>query len=170
MDELNKQLSAFGISPEEISKQLSSMGISFDEIAKKTASIGVPSIILAVAFTSFGGTGLTVTLATALAGSIGVIGDNLTGYGIEMILTTVYVERRKTEAEEALYREIDILPLTDALKIKLKSQLAQVKVTDNTTDNISTENSANGSTNQNSDRCQVEETQREPQQVMAVAK
>ena len=98
MDEINKQLSDLGFSPEEISKQLVSMGISLDEIAKKFASLSLPGILLAATFTTFGGTGLIVTLATALSGSIGVIGDGLTGYGIEIILATFYVERSKAVA------------------------------------------------------------------------
>ena len=107
MDEINKQLSDLGFSPEEISKQLVSMGISLDEIAKKFASLSLPGILLAATFTTFGGTGLIVTLATALSGSIGVIGDGLTGYGIEIILATFYVERSKTEILDNLLKEID---------------------------------------------------------------
>ncbi|WP_353121424.1 hypothetical protein [Planktothrix agardhii] len=131
MDEINKQLSDLGFSPEEISKQLVSMGISLDEIAKKFASLSLPGILLAATFTTFGGTGLIVTLATALSGSIGVIGDSLTGYGIEIILATFYVERSKTEILDNLLKEIDILPVTDSLKLKIKSQLSQEKAPDN---------------------------------------
>jgi hypothetical protein len=131
MDEINKQLSDLGISPEEISKQLVSMGISLDEIAKKFASVGLPGILLATTFTTFGGTGLIVTLATALSGSIGVIGDSLTGYGIEIILGTFYIERSKTEILDNLLKEIDILPVTESLKLKIKSQLSQEKNLDN---------------------------------------
>jgi hypothetical protein len=91
----------------------------------------LPGILLAATFTTFGGTGLIVTLATALSGSIGVIGDSLTGYGIEIILATFYVERSKTEILDNLLKEIDILPVTDSLKLKIKSQLSQEKAPDN---------------------------------------
>ncbi|MFM6355359.1 MAG: hypothetical protein ACKPH7_04795 [Planktothrix sp.] len=132
MDELNKQLTALGISPEELSKQLASMGISLDEVAKKFASLTIPGIIVAATFTTFGGAGLVVALATALAGPVAVIGDSLTGYGIEMVLGVVYIERAKNEPLDNLLKEIDILPLTDPLKLKLKNQLTQAKPIENT--------------------------------------
>lgn len=128
MEEVNKQLTALGISPEELSKQAASLDLSLDEIAKKCASLGLPAIFLVYAFTTFGAGGFMVTLATALAAPIGVIGDSLTGYTIEILLTKFYLDRRQQEPLEDLLKEIDSLLLTEELKIKLKNQLSAAKI------------------------------------------
>ncbi|GBF80259.1 hypothetical protein [Aphanothece sacrum] len=127
-EDVDKQLRAFGISPEELSQQFTSLDLSLDEVAKKIASIGIPSIILVALVTNFGGTPLVTTLATSLAGTIGVIGDSMTGYGIEIILVAFYLERLKSQSLEELVKEIDFLPLTDALKSKLRDRLNKEEI------------------------------------------
>jgi dimeric dUTPase (all-alpha-NTP-PPase superfamily) len=127
-DEITKQLNSLGINPDEIAKQLNSLDFSFDEIAKKTASMSLPGLTIIGLFYTFGGTGLVMNLATALAGPMGVIGDTLTGYVIDIILSKFYQERCQNEDMAILEEEIDGLLITEALKIKLKKQLTALPV------------------------------------------
>ena len=109
-----------------------------DEIAKKIASLGLPGIFLVMAAASSGGMGGTVGLVTAIAGlggpfgiigGLGVlglmtaVGDVLAGYGIEALLLTVYGERKKSESVQILIKELKDIPISDHLKLKIKSLL-----------------------------------------------
>jgi len=108
-----------------------------EEIVKKLAGLGLPGIILVILIVASEGSSAAVaaTLTAwggpfgivggiALLGLVTVVGDTLTGYGIEAILKTIYKERRKTEHLNSLVREIQDLPITDELKFKLKNELS----------------------------------------------
>lgn len=109
-----------------------------DEIAKKIASLGLPGIFLVIAASSAGGMGGTAGIVTAIAGlggpfgiigGLGVlglmtaIGDVLAGYGLEALLLTVYGERKKSESVHILLKELKDIPISDHLKLKVKSLL-----------------------------------------------
>ncbi len=108
-----------------------------DEIVKKLAGLGLPGIILVILAASSGGSSTAVAAALtavggpfgilggiALLGLITVVGDAIAGSGIEAILKAVYAERSKTESVIQLQKEIQDLPITDELKLKLKNQLS----------------------------------------------
>ncbi|OYE02311.1 hypothetical protein [Nostoc sp. 'Peltigera membranacea cyanobiont' 232] len=114
-----------------------------DEIVKKLAGLGLPGVILVVLTAASGGSSAAVTAtltmlggpfgivgAMALFGLITVVGDIVAGYGIEVILKAIYVERSKTESVNFLINEIKDLPITEDLKLKLKNQLCQEMLTD----------------------------------------
>ncbi|MBP5977626.1 hypothetical protein HW132_34195 [Brasilonema sp. CT11] len=107
-----------------------------DEIVKKLAGLGLPGIILVILTASAGGSSAAVAAAlTAVGGPFGilggigllglitVLGDTIAGFGIEAILKAVYAERTKTESTRFLLKEIEDLPISDELKLKLKNQL-----------------------------------------------
>ncbi|MDF5718552.1 MAG: hypothetical protein PUP93_32985 [Rhizonema sp. NSF051] len=108
-----------------------------DEIVKKLAGLGLPGIILVVLTASSGGSSAAVAAALtavggpfgivggiALLGIITVVGDAIAGFGIEAILKAVYAERSKTESVTFLLKEINDLPITEELKLKLKDQIS----------------------------------------------
>ncbi|MBW4592860.1 MAG: hypothetical protein KME46_08040 [Brasilonema angustatum HA4187-MV1] len=107
-----------------------------DEIVKKLAGLGLPGIILVIITATAGGSSAAVAAAlTAVGGPFGilggigllglvtVLGDTIAGFGIEAILKAVYAERSKTESVRFLLKEINDLPISDELKLKLKNQL-----------------------------------------------
>lgn len=107
-----------------------------DEIVKKLAGLGLPGIILVILTATAGGSSAAVAAAlTAVGGPFGIVGgigllglitvlgDTIAGYGIEAILKAVYAERSKTESVRFLLKEINDLPISDELKLKLKNQL-----------------------------------------------
>ncbi|MBP5972476.1 hypothetical protein HW132_06950 [Brasilonema sp. CT11] len=107
-----------------------------DEIVKKLAGLGLPGIILVILTATAGGSSAAVAAAlTAAGGPFGIVGgigllglttvlgDTIAGYGIEAILKAVYAERSKTESVRFLLKEINDLPISDELKLKLKNQL-----------------------------------------------
>jgi hypothetical protein len=57
-----------------------------------------------------------------------VVGDVLTNYGIEAVLGAIYKDRRKQEAQEDLIKEVEGLPITQGLKLKLKQQIESAEV------------------------------------------
>ncbi|MDF5719560.1 MAG: hypothetical protein PUP91_03505 [Rhizonema sp. PD37] len=108
-----------------------------DELVKKLAGLGLPGIILVVLTASSGGSSAAVAAALtavggpfgivggiALLGIITVVGDAIAGFGIEAILKAVYAERSKTESVTFLLKEINDLPITEELKLKLKDQIS----------------------------------------------
>jgi hypothetical protein len=108
-----------------------------DEIAKKLAGLGVPGIILVILTVSSAGSNAAIVAAlTAVGGPLGIVGgigllglttvlgDTVAGYGIEAILKAVYTERGKTESVRFLLKEINDLPISDELKLKLKNHLS----------------------------------------------
>ena len=107
-----------------------------DEVAKKLASLGLPGVLLAIMMATSGGMGGTYGLIAAIAGLGGpfglmgglailglmtAVGDVLSGYGIESLLVTVYQERTKSESLGKLVKELKDLPISDNLKLKLKT-------------------------------------------------
>ncbi|MEH1922374.1 hypothetical protein [Nostoc sp.] len=113
-----------------------------DEIVKKLASLGLPGVILVVLTAASGGSSAAVAAtltmlggpfgilgSIALLGLITVVGDIIAGYGIEAILQSIYAERSKTESVKLLLKEIKDLPITEDLKLKLKSQLYPESIT-----------------------------------------
>jgi hypothetical protein len=108
-----------------------------DEIVKKLAGLGLPGVILVVLTVTSGGSSAAVAAAlTALGGPFGivggiallglitVVGDAVAGYGLEAILKGIYTERSKTESVRFLLKEIQDLPISEELKLKLKNQLS----------------------------------------------
>ncbi|ACC81017.1 hypothetical protein [Nostoc punctiforme] len=114
-----------------------------DDIVKKLAGLGLPGVILVILTVTTGGSSAAVAATlTALGGPFGivggiallglvtVVGDTVTGYGIEAILKGIYTERSKTESVIFLFKEIQGLPITEELKLKLKNQLSVAMITD----------------------------------------
>ncbi|MEI2579465.1 hypothetical protein [Scytonema sp. PRP1] len=108
-----------------------------DEIVKKLAGLGLPGILLVVLTVTSGGSSAAVAAAlTALGGPFGivggiallglitVVGDAVAGYGLEAILKGIYTERSKTESVRFLLKEIQDLPISEELKLKLKNHLS----------------------------------------------
>ena len=137
-EEISKKLK---LAPGEISKKLASWGVSLDEVAKRIGSLGLPGVILVVTVSTSGATTYPIAFAlAALGGPLGVlgglgllglttvVGDALTNYGIEAVLAAIYKDRRKQEAQEDLIKEVEGLPITQGLKLKLKQQIESVEV------------------------------------------
>jgi hypothetical protein len=114
-----------------------------DDIVKKLAGLGLTGVILVILTVTTGGSSAAVAATlTALGGPFGivggiallglvtVVGDTVTGYGIEAILKGIYTERSKTESVIFLFKEIQGLPITEELKLKLKNQLSVAMITD----------------------------------------
>ncbi|MEH2307096.1 hypothetical protein [Nostoc sp.] len=114
-----------------------------DDIVKKLAGLGLPGVILVILTVTTGGSSAAVAATlTALGGPFGIVGgiallglvtlvgDTVTGYGIEAILKGIYTERSKTESVIFLLKEIQGLPITEELKLKLKNQLSVAMITD----------------------------------------
>jgi hypothetical protein len=125
-----------GINPTEINKKLISWGISLDEVVQKLASLGLPGIIFIIAIAASSTTAYPAIYALlglggplGLIGGLGVlglstiIGDIVTGYGIEALLKTVYLKRRETETQEYLINEVEGLPISQVLKLNLKKAI-----------------------------------------------
>lgn len=137
-EEISKKLK---LAPGEISKKLASWGVSLDEVAKRIGSLGLPGVILVVTVSTSGATTYPIAFAlAALGGPLGVfgglgllglttfVGDALTNYGIEVVLAAIYKDRRKQEAQEDLIKEVEGLPITQGLKLKLKQQIESAEV------------------------------------------
>ncbi|MEH2050459.1 hypothetical protein [Nostoc sp.] len=113
-----------------------------DEIVKKLASLGLPGVILVVLTAASGGSSAAVAAtltmlggpfgilgSIVLLGLITVVGEMIAGYGIEAILQSIYAERSRAESVKLLLKEIKDLPITEDLKLKLKSQLCPESIT-----------------------------------------
>ncbi len=113
------------------------LGDKMDEIVKKFAGLGLPGVILVLlAVTSAGSNAGIVAAITAVGGPFGIVGgigllgltkvlgDAIAAYGIEAIIKSVYSERIKTESVRLLVKEIEELPISDELKLKLKNHLS----------------------------------------------
>lgn len=120
-----------------------------DEIVKKLAGLGLPGVLIVIAMAASGGVGGSYAIIAALAGLGGpfgivggvgllslmsLVGEALAGYGIETILKSIYAERSKTESVKFLLKEIKDLPLTEELKLKLKSVLGPEESSDSKED------------------------------------
>ena len=104
-----------------------------DEFIRKAAGIGLPAVVLLITMATTGLAGAAaVTTALAalgpggmiggivLLGIIGLAGDMLAKYGLDVLLVAIYQERLKTEKRQALCQEIKGLWITDDLKRRLK--------------------------------------------------
>ena len=108
-----------------------------DEVVRKVAALGLPGVLLVVTMAATGlagGAAITTALA-ALGGPFGMIGgiaalgvaglvaDALSKYGIDGLLTGIYLERKKKEPVAKLCKEIDDLPISSDLKRKLRDAI-----------------------------------------------
>jgi hypothetical protein len=114
-----------------------------DELVKKIAGLGLPGILFVIATAASGGSvSAVVAMLSTLGGPLGllgglgllglagVLGEYITSSGIEAILKLVYTERSKTDSVRFLLKEINELPITDELKVKLKEHLSPGGVTE----------------------------------------
>ncbi|MEH1869071.1 MAG: hypothetical protein V7K69_29320 [Nostoc sp.] len=114
-----------------------------DELVKKISGLGLPGILFVIATGAAGGNvAAVVAMLSALGGPFGllgglgllglvaVLGEYIAGFGIENILKLVYTERSKTESVRFLLKEIQELPISDELKLKLKDHINPVVVTE----------------------------------------
>jgi hypothetical protein len=115
------------------------MVLIMDEIVKKLAALGLPGVIVLIMVATAEGVerhvALPVILAT-LGGPFGIMGglaglgimtlvtESLAEYGIEALLTAVYTERGKKQSLNGIVREINELPISDALKHKLTDNIS----------------------------------------------
>ncbi|MBD2502510.1 hypothetical protein [Anabaena azotica] len=118
-----------------------------DELVKKIAGLGLPGILFVIATASSGGSVAAVVAMLSslggplgllgglgLLGLVGVLGEYIASFGIEAILKLVYTERSKTDSVRFLLKEIDELPITDDLKVKLKDHISPVGVSEHSQD------------------------------------
>ncbi|WP_225895445.1 hypothetical protein [Dendronalium phyllosphericum] len=114
-----------------------------DELVKKIAGFGLPGILFVIATATSGGSVVAVvTLLSSLGGPlgllgglgllglVGIVGEYIAGFGIENILKLIYSERSKSESVRLLLKEIQDLPITDDLKLKLKHNISPVVITE----------------------------------------
>lgn len=114
-----------------------------DELIKKIAGLGFPGILFVIATAASGGSvAVVVSLLSSLGGPLGLLGglgllglvgilaEYIAGFGIDNILKLIYSERSKTESLRFLFNEIQDLPITDELKLKLKHHISPVVVTE----------------------------------------
>lgn len=114
-----------------------------DELVKKIAGLGLPGILFVIATATSGGSvAAVVTMLSSLGGPlgllgglgllglVGVLGEYIAGFGVENVLKLIYAERSKTESVRFLLKEIQDLPITDDLKLKLKHHISPVVVTE----------------------------------------
>ena len=101
-----------------------------DEVVRKVAALGLPGVVLLVTMASTGLAGaaaITAALAAlgpagmlggiAFLGIVGIAGDALSKFGLEAILSEVYLERgRQGASNEELYGEINQLWVSNELK------------------------------------------------------
>ncbi len=132
MSENNATEKSTGGFPEELLHKVGEIGISLDEIVEKIASLGLPGILLVTMATASTSTTPVIATLTALGGPLGVLGgvgvlglmtvlgDSVSTYGLEALLTAIYTERVKKENSLELQQEIEGLPITDTLKLNLK--------------------------------------------------
>jgi hypothetical protein len=114
-----------------------------DELVKKISGLGLPGILFVIATATSGGSVATVVAMLSslggplgllgglgLLGLVGVLGEYIAGFGIENVLKLIYTERSKTELVRFLLKEIQELPISDELKLKLKHHISPVVVTE----------------------------------------
>ncbi|MBN8561066.1 MAG: hypothetical protein J0L70_11115 [Leptolyngbya sp. UWPOB_LEPTO1] len=110
-----------------------------DEVVRKIAALGLPGVVLLVTMASTGLAGaaaITAALAAlgpagmlggvAFLGVVGIAGDALSKFGLEAILSGVYLERRRQGASiTSLHREIDQLWVSNDLKRLLREVVSR---------------------------------------------
>lgn len=100
--------------------------MELDNIIKKVTGTYLASAIFAVIILILTlGQPFVVFMGIGAMGLVSILGDAIAQYGIEAVLNALYVERSKKESLETLFAEIDGLPLTNELKLKIKTQLTE---------------------------------------------
>jgi hypothetical protein len=110
-----------------------------DELVKKIAGLGLTGILFVIATATSGGSvAAVVAMLSSLGGPLGVLGglgllglvgilaEYIAGFGVENILKLIYTERSKTESVRFIFKEIQELPITDDLKLKLKHHIRPI--------------------------------------------
>ena len=100
--------------------------MELDNIIKKVTGTYLASAIFAVIILILTlGQPFVVFMGIGAMGLVSILGDAIAQYGIEAVLNALYVERSKKESLETLFAEIDGLPVTNELKLKIKTQLTE---------------------------------------------
>lgn len=100
--------------------------MELDNIIKKVTGTYLASAIFAVIILILTlGQPFVIFMGIGAMGLVSILGDAIAQYGIEAVLNALYVERSKKESLETLFAEIDGLPLTNELKLKIKTQLTE---------------------------------------------
>jgi hypothetical protein len=98
--------------------------MELDNIIKKVTGTYLASAIFAVIILILTlGQPFVIFMGIGAMGLVSILGDAIAQYGIEAVLNALYVERSKKESLETLFAEIDGLPVTNELKLKIKTQL-----------------------------------------------
>lgn len=109
-----------------------------DEVVRKIAALGLPGVVLLVTMASTGLAGaaaITAALAAlgpggmiggiAFLGVVGIAGDALSKFGLEAVLSGVYIERRRQGAlVNQLHSEINQLWVSEDLKRLLRESVS----------------------------------------------
>ncbi|MGX4724490.1 hypothetical protein [Streptococcus oralis] len=105
-----------------------------DELVRKIAAFGFPAVILMIAMSATGlagGAALTTALAAlglgafgmvgglVLLGTIGLLADKITEFGIENITKLVLKEHLKTTSKEELVELVKKSLITKSMKLKI---------------------------------------------------
>ncbi|MFM7440914.1 MAG: hypothetical protein ACKO2V_20330 [Snowella sp.] len=100
--------------------------MELDNIIKKVTGTYLASAILAVIVLIVTlGQPFVIFMSIGAMGLVSILGDAIAEYGIEAVLNALYTERNKKESLEVLFAEIDGLPLTNDLKVKVKKHLTE---------------------------------------------
>jgi hypothetical protein len=100
--------------------------MELDNIIKKVTGTYLASAIFAVIILILTlGQPFVIFMGIGAMGLVSILGDAIAEYGIEAVLNALYVERSKKESLETLFAEIDGLPVTNELKLKIKTQLTE---------------------------------------------
>ena len=107
-----------------------------DELVKKVSGLGLCGTLLVIAIAASGGNSAAVIACLAALGGplgivgglglfslVGIIGEVIGEYGLENTAKIIYTERSKSESKQVLLKEIEELPISEALKLKLKDNL-----------------------------------------------
>ena len=100
--------------------------MELDNIIKKVTGTYLASAIFAVIILILTlGQPFVIFMGIGAMGLVYILGDAIAQYGIEAVLNALYIERSKKESLETLFAEIDGLPVTNELKLKIKTQLTE---------------------------------------------
>lgn len=106
--------------------------MDLDKIVKKIVSLYVSSAVLgAIVFILTLGEPFVMLGTIGMLGLITLLGDAVAEYGIEAVLNAFYAERSKKESVQSLLEEIEFLPITGELKLKVKNELSSLECKSN---------------------------------------
>jgi len=119
-----------------------------DELIKKVSALGVPGLIfvMVVAFSGFKGAAAITFALAALGGPFGMIGGlaflgivglithTIAEKGTEAVLTAVVKEQLKTKSAEEIIEEINKLPITKGLKLKIIDKIKRIALVNSSDD------------------------------------